>query len=430
MVFSVDVFNEGLDVPTVATILMLRPTESPVVFLQQLGRGLRRTVEKTSLVVIDFIGNHRSFLLKPRVLLGVATGLRPSTTAVLDAMRSGDFALPAGCLTVFDVEAVEVLARLARIGPRSGLEDFCRSYAAEEEGRRPTAVQAWRAGHNPAAARSAHGGWFGLLDHLGLLDDQEVEVWRAHTDVLTGLEAEQITKSYKLVTLKALLHDRTLRTGAGMTELSWTSHRLVNADPRLIEDTRSDSAMPDPVGADEAVWRDYWRRWPLAAWVGELRNQPGRWFRIEGERFMPTFRVEEEHAATFDALVSEIVDWRLARYLFTRGTSARLRVGQTNGRPLLWLDRDRNPGLPTGESRFTADGEVYVGRFVKVALNLARRRGSTSNDLHALLQRWFGASAGQRGTDHYVDLVKIGSGWLLEPADNGAVPAESEEETA
>lgn len=78
VLFSVDVFNEGLDVPEIATVLMLRPTESPVVFLQQLGRGLRCTPEKEALVVVDLIGNHRSFLLKPRTLLGAATGARPS----------------------------------------------------------------------------------------------------------------------------------------------------------------------------------------------------------------------------------------------------------------------------------------------------------------------------------------------------------------
>ena len=429
VVFSVDVFNEGLDVPAVATILMLRPTESPVVFLQQLGRGLRRTAGKASLVVVDFIGNHRSFLLKPRALLGAATGSRPSTTAVLAAMRSGDFELPDGCSVTFDVEAVDILARLARVGARSALEDSCRSYAGEE-GRRPTAVQAWRAGHNPAAARSAHGGWLGLLDHLGLLDEAEADVWRAHGEVLAGFEVEPVTKSYKLITLKALLHDGTLRSGASITQVSWTSHRLVSADPRLIEDTRSDTAMPNPVGADETSWRDYWRRWPLAAWAGELRGQPGRWFRIDGDRFLPTFRIAESHAPTFDALVAELVDWRLARFLFGRANSARLRVGQANGLPLVWLDRERNPGLPMGETRFLADGDEYTGRFMKIALNVARRPGSTSNDLHALLQRWFGPSAGQPGTDHYVDLVKSSSGLVLQPTTNDAVPAESEEETA
>jgi superfamily II DNA or RNA helicase len=58
-VTSVGVFNEGVDIPKVDTVIMLRPTESSVVFLQQLGRGLRRAEDKVSVTVLDFIGNHR-----------------------------------------------------------------------------------------------------------------------------------------------------------------------------------------------------------------------------------------------------------------------------------------------------------------------------------------------------------------------------------
>jgi hypothetical protein len=115
-------------------------------------------------------------------------------------MRTGEFGLPPGCSATFDLEAVDILARQARIGARSALEEFCRSYA-HDEGHRPTAMQAWRAGHNPAAARSAHNGWFGLLDHLGLLNDEEAELCQANSDVLAGFEAEPITKAYKLLTL-------------------------------------------------------------------------------------------------------------------------------------------------------------------------------------------------------------------------------------
>ncbi|MDQ0776994.1 superfamily II DNA or RNA helicase/HKD family nuclease [Streptomyces aurantiacus] len=60
VVFSVDLFNEGLDIPDVDTLLLLRPTNSATVFLQQLGRGLRRTETKPVLTVLDFIGQHRA----------------------------------------------------------------------------------------------------------------------------------------------------------------------------------------------------------------------------------------------------------------------------------------------------------------------------------------------------------------------------------
>ena len=59
VLFTVDVFNEGLDIPDVDTVLFLRPTESATIFMQQLGRGLRRTEDKAVLTVLDFVGYHR-----------------------------------------------------------------------------------------------------------------------------------------------------------------------------------------------------------------------------------------------------------------------------------------------------------------------------------------------------------------------------------
>ena len=73
ILFAADLFNEGLDIPDVDTILLLRPTESATIFLQQLGRGLRRTRDKAVLTVLDFVGYHRKefrFDLKLRAITG------------------------------------------------------------------------------------------------------------------------------------------------------------------------------------------------------------------------------------------------------------------------------------------------------------------------------------------------------------------------
>lgn len=85
VVFSVDLFNEGIDVPAVDTLLMLRPTDSPTLFLQQLGRGLRRHVGKTACTVLDFIGHHRAefrFCRRLRALLGGTSASRPARRGV------------------------------------------------------------------------------------------------------------------------------------------------------------------------------------------------------------------------------------------------------------------------------------------------------------------------------------------------------------
>lgn len=63
-IFTVDIFNEGVDIPSINSVLMLRPTNSPIVFIQQLGRGLRKYKGKSFLTVLDFIGNHsKTFLI-------------------------------------------------------------------------------------------------------------------------------------------------------------------------------------------------------------------------------------------------------------------------------------------------------------------------------------------------------------------------------
>lgn len=59
-IFTVDVFNEGVDIPSVDVVLMLRPTASSTIFIQQLGRGLRRSPGKAVLIVLDFVGQHRA----------------------------------------------------------------------------------------------------------------------------------------------------------------------------------------------------------------------------------------------------------------------------------------------------------------------------------------------------------------------------------
>jgi superfamily II DNA or RNA helicase/HKD family nuclease len=67
-IFSVDLFNEGLDVPTLNQIVMLRPTQSAIIFVQQLGRGLRKAINKEFVVILDFIGNYKNNFMIPMAL--------------------------------------------------------------------------------------------------------------------------------------------------------------------------------------------------------------------------------------------------------------------------------------------------------------------------------------------------------------------------
>lgn len=72
-IITVDIFNEGVDVPAVNQVVMLRPTESPIVFIQQLGRGLRKYEGKEYVVILDFIGNYMNNFMIPIALSGDRT---------------------------------------------------------------------------------------------------------------------------------------------------------------------------------------------------------------------------------------------------------------------------------------------------------------------------------------------------------------------
>ena len=110
ILFAADLFNEGLDLPDVDTVLFLRPTESPTIFLQQLGRGLRRARDKAVLTALDFVGHHRKefrFDARYRALTG-------ATRKELQRQVERGFPfLPSGSQIVLDKQTQEtVLANI------------------------------------------------------------------------------------------------------------------------------------------------------------------------------------------------------------------------------------------------------------------------------------------------------------------------------
>ncbi len=106
VVFTVDLFNEGVDIPAIDTLLMLRPTESPTLFLQQLGRGLRKTRGKTVCTVLDFIGQHRKEFRYDRRFRALLGGSRRD---VQHQVELGFPFLPAGCSLELDAVSQRVV---------------------------------------------------------------------------------------------------------------------------------------------------------------------------------------------------------------------------------------------------------------------------------------------------------------------------------
>lgn len=106
VLFSVDLFNEGVDLPNVDTLLLLRPTDSPTLFLQQLGRGLRKYENKTRCLVLDFVGQHRKEFRFDRRFQALLGGSRKH---VERQVESGFPFLPAGCHMELEHRAREIV---------------------------------------------------------------------------------------------------------------------------------------------------------------------------------------------------------------------------------------------------------------------------------------------------------------------------------
>lgn len=119
-IFVVDIYNEGVDIPDVNTVLFLRPTESLTIFLQQLGRGLRLSEDKACLTVLDFIGQaNRKYNFEEKY----AALLSTSTRSVTREIKDGFISLPKGCYIQLEKKATKyVLDNIKKsINSKSGL---------------------------------------------------------------------------------------------------------------------------------------------------------------------------------------------------------------------------------------------------------------------------------------------------------------------
>lgn len=111
VLFSVELFNEGVDLPTVDTLLLLRPTDSPTLFIQQLGRGLRRSHGKSACTVLDFIGQHRREFRMDRRLRALFGGSRKQ---LIEQVEQGFPFLPVGCQMQLDAVSTDIVLRMIK----------------------------------------------------------------------------------------------------------------------------------------------------------------------------------------------------------------------------------------------------------------------------------------------------------------------------
>ncbi len=321
VLFSVDLFNEGVDVPAVDTLLLLRPTDSPTLFLQQLGRGLRREIGKTTCTVLDFVARHRKEFRFDRRFAALLGGTRKQ---LLEQIESGFPFLPSGCqMTLDPVASQRVLdnirqslpqtwraraAELRRVADATGhvtlkvfleesgleLDDLYAGDRGWSDLREEAGLPTFPPGPNERALRRAAG----RLLHVD--DPERIDTWKewlAHAEppVLArlGLRQRRLFHMLASVLLK--------NAGTGATRLQdaaqllWQHPQVLAELQELLEVLGSRlQHLPGKLGGFPevplCVHARYTRREILAAFADGETHTLAQW--REGVRWLPEPRVD------------------------------------------------------------------------------------------------------------------------------------------
>lgn len=210
VIFSVDMFNEGVDITSVDMVMFLRPTESPIVFLQQLGRGLRKCRGKEFLTVLDFIGNYEK-AGRVRFLLEGKSDIHGEVHHPSNTLR-----FPDDCLVDFDMKLIDLFAEMDR--KHLKLKDqILNEYFKVKEmlGKRPTRLDLFTyMDDNIYEAAITHSkdnpfkGYLEFLNDLGELNQIEVEFYKGiGREFISLLENTNMSKVYKMPVLMAFYNN-------------------------------------------------------------------------------------------------------------------------------------------------------------------------------------------------------------------------------
>ena len=210
VIFSVDMFNEGVDIASVDMVMFLRPTESPIVFLQQLGRGLRKCRGKEFLTVLDFIGNYEK-AGRVRFLLEGKSDTHGEVHHPSDTLR-----FPDDCLVDFDMKLIDLFAEMDK--KHLKLKDqIINEYFKVKEliGKRPTRLDLFTyMDDNIYEAAITHSKdnpfkrYMEFLNNLGELSQIEEEFYKGiGREFISLLENTNMSKVYKMPVLMAFYNN-------------------------------------------------------------------------------------------------------------------------------------------------------------------------------------------------------------------------------
>ncbi len=335
IIFSVDLFNEGTDLPAIDTILMLRPTDSKILFLQQLGRGLRQSVStnKSHLTVIDFIGNHKSFLNKPASLLGVTDPRKIVQKA------NAKFKLTDNCFINYDPKILAFWQQLAKKYRNTSIEEY--QLLKDQLAHRPTATEFFQAENNLTKMRTQCKSWFELVRSQEadlIIDNNQLlaELLDKHGEfLLNAIEKASMTKSFKAILLLAFLELDGFTTAPSTKTLAIKSGQILSRRPDLKAQELPNSIKQHAVESKD--WHNYWLNNPIKAFTKIQKKQTQAWFNITNGIFTANFNVQPQHILPLSILMQELVDLRLAEY--------KIRLAKRDNR-IITKENKLEPSLP------------------------------------------------------------------------------------
>ncbi|KZW98399.1 DEAD/DEAH box helicase [Pseudoalteromonas luteoviolacea] len=320
VIFSVDLFNEGTDIPSIDTVMMLRPSESKILFLQQLGRGLRKHTDKTHLVVMDFIGNHHSFLNKPYALLGAHS---PKELATKLKHNEQNSTLPDGCFINYDLAITDFWQKLAKAQRTTALEDY--QNLAELLGHGPSASEFFHEYGDIKKAKQ-QGSWFELVANAGL-SKNITSHWLTPFQAFLhkGVEQTPMTKCFKAILLEAFVALDGGSNPPSLKALADKSYDVLMHYPQLRALDIAEKDQSKTKGS--AAWFKYWLINPINAFTDiakpEHKRKDHHWFvieqlantPIEDALFKLNIEVNEQDVAQLYDCILELSQYRLANYL-------------------------------------------------------------------------------------------------------------------
>ena len=215
VIFSVDMFNEGLDIASLDMVMMLRPTESPTIFLQQLGRGLRLYKDKHYLNVLDFIGNYKKANFSPYLMTGASKSQFKKASDVIKE----DALLPEDCIMDFDFRLIDLFEKMDRSSIKIEkllVEEYERIKA--ELGHRPSRTELFTymdetiyLNLKSKAKINPFKNYLNFLKNQNDLNDEEI-AWldTPAANFINMIEKTSMSKTYKLPTILAFIKNERL----------------------------------------------------------------------------------------------------------------------------------------------------------------------------------------------------------------------------